>query len=100
MCEQLSLRPELRGINKLLRKQRTDLQPPFSRVPKKPIYSRELRGGPANSPYSCLPIQLQIFVVSLTKIGFCEMEDIFRTPKSRVHKKVSVVDRGTSLTPE
>lgn len=50
MCEQLSLRPELRGINKLLKKQRTDLQPPFSRVPKKPIYSRELRGAPLILP--------------------------------------------------
>lgn len=29
MCKQLSLRPELPGINKLLRKQRTDLQPLF-----------------------------------------------------------------------
>ena len=29
MCEQLSLWPELWGINKLLRKQRTDLQPLF-----------------------------------------------------------------------
>lgn len=100
MCEQLSLRPELRGINKLLRKQRTDLQPPFSRVPKKPIYSRELRGAPLILPIAASRFSSKSLLCHSQKIGFCEMEDIFRTPKSRVYKKVSVVDRGTSLTPE
>ena len=84
MCEQLSLWPELWGINKLLRKQRTDLQPLFHEFRRNQFTARELRGA-ANSSHNRLLFQLKIFVVSLTKSAFVRRRTFVRFAKSRKH---------------
>lgn len=97
MHKQLSLWPELRGINKLLRKQRTDLQPLFSRVRQKPINSRDLCAAAFLLPITASRFLQKNLCCVTQQQHFSETADIFIL-MSRKHAstKESFIDSSTS----